>query len=260
MPMIYGATCDLEKVVSRHLFVICSNNSGSTFLKKALATSRRTWNLAREGQRTFGFAGPSSFEEGLHRHWATDAESISIFAKGEFDWTTTRRARYFQAYSASSRAPVFVEKSPPFLLLVDQLVEHFRERRFLFVVRNPYAMVEGLIRKSGPLSLQAAAHHAINCLRYQRRNIEDWGDRSVFFSYETMCDEPERVAQLIHGLVPELSDLTLRQRLEAWEYDEELRNMNDQQIARLSKDALAEINEVFSRDRELLDSFQYPRM
>ena len=106
-------------------------------------------------------------------------------------------------------------------------------------------MVEGMIRKSGPLSLQAAAHHAINCLRYQRRNIEDWGDRSVFFSYETMCAEPERVEQLIHGLVPELSDLTLRQRLEAWEYHKELRNMNDQQIARLSKDAL---------------SFQYPRM
>jgi len=258
--MIYGATCDLEKVVSRHLFVICPNNSGSAFLKKALATSRRTWNLAREGQHTFGFAGPSSFEEGLHRHWATDAESISVFTKGEFDWATTRRAWYFQAYSASSRAPIFVEKSPPFLLLVDQLVEHFKEARFLFVVRNPYAMVEGMIRKSGPLSLQAAAQHAINCLRYQRRNIEAWGDRGVFFSYETMCAEPERVEQLIHGLVPELSDLTLRQRLAVWEYDEELRNMNDQQIARLSKDALAEINEVFSRDRELLDYFQYPLM
>lgn len=259
MPVAYGASHDLEKVVTKHLFVICPNNSGSTFIKKALATSRRTWNLVREGQHTFGFAGPSSFEEGLHRHWACDVESLSVFTRpGAFDWVTTRRAWYFQAYSASSRAPVFVEKSPPFLLLVDQLVEHFREARFLFVVRNPYAMVEGMIRKSGPLSLHAAAQHAINCLRYQKQNIETWGDRGIFFSYETMCEQPERVEQLIRGLVPELTDLTLRQRLEVWEYDEELRNMNEQQIARLSPDALAEINTVFSQHREFLDYFQYP--
>ena len=53
-----GALHDLERVVDTHLFVICPNNSGSTFLQKALATSRRTWNLPDEGRKALGYAGP----------------------------------------------------------------------------------------------------------------------------------------------------------------------------------------------------------
>ena len=264
MNLHYGAACGLENLVDTHLFVICPNNCGSTFLKKALATSPQTWNLMREGQHTFGFAGPSSIDKGLHRHWACSEESIAVFTdRGAYDWELTRRAWYFQAYSSSPNATVFVEKSPPFLLLVDQLVENFRQARFLFITRDPYAMVEGMLRKGNrrmpPGSrFQVAATHVMNCLRYQKRNIETWGDRSVFFSYETMCDRPEYAEQLIRGLVPDLSDVRLRQRLEVWEYDEELRNMNEQQIARLGQDDLRQINEVFSLHEDLLDFFHYP--
>ena len=53
-----GAFHDLERVVDTHLFVICANNSGSTFLQKALATSRRTWNLPWEGRKAGGYVGP----------------------------------------------------------------------------------------------------------------------------------------------------------------------------------------------------------
>ena len=54
---------DLERVVATYLFVICSNNSGSTFLQKALATSRRTWNLPSEGRKALGYARPRSIND-----------------------------------------------------------------------------------------------------------------------------------------------------------------------------------------------------
>ena len=44
----FGAGCDLESRITTNLFIICANNSGSTFLKNALATSRRTWNLVEK--------------------------------------------------------------------------------------------------------------------------------------------------------------------------------------------------------------------
>jgi hypothetical protein len=264
MPLNYGASHNLEKLVQTHLFVICPNNSGSTFLKKALATSRHTWNLAREGQHTFGYAGPSSIDNRLHRHWACNDESIEVFRNpSTYDWELTRRAWYFQAYSLSDCASIFVEKSPPFVLIVDELARNFSDARFIFMVRDPYAMVEGLLRKgnrrlpAGP-RLQIAATHVMNCLSYQRRNIEVWSSRGTFFTYETMCEEPARAERLIKNLAPALTDLTLRQRIQVWEYNEELRNMNEQQIARLGKDDVNRINEVFSLHRDLFDYFHYP--
>ena len=42
--------------------------------------------------------------------------------------------------------PGVLHQVPPFLLLVDQLERHFRNAKFLFTVRNPYAVCEGICR------------------------------------------------------------------------------------------------------------------
>src|SRR5882672_5573280 len=113
--MHYGSAHDLEALVTTHLFVICPNNSGSTFLKNALATCRRTWNLVREGQHTFGFAGPSSMGERAHKRWASEQHWIDRFTNPDnYNWPASRRAWYFQAFGTDPLASVFVEKSPPF--------------------------------------------------------------------------------------------------------------------------------------------------
>src|SRR5215207_8650926 len=113
MTLYYGATRDLEKLISTHLFIICANNSGTTFLRNALATSSKTWNLLREGQHTFGFAGPSSIGLKAHKRWASEPYWIDIFTAPEnYDWAAIKRAWYFQAFSQNANAPLFVEKSP----------------------------------------------------------------------------------------------------------------------------------------------------
>ena len=56
--VLLGVLHDLERVVATCLFVICPNDSGSTFLQKALATSRRTWNLPSEGRKALGYPRP----------------------------------------------------------------------------------------------------------------------------------------------------------------------------------------------------------
>ena len=73
-----------------------------------------------------------------------------------------------------------------------------------------------------------------------------------------MCDDPAGVEEKIRGLVPELDDLRLRQRLLVkGRYHEMLTNMNDRQIARLDAARIATFNRVFRKHRDLLDHFGY---
>ena len=276
----FGAFHDLERVVATHLFMICANNSGSTFLRKALATSRRTWSLPWEGRWAGGYVGPlPTNEPGLAdsgRIWAARKRWLDIIEDpAKHDWPRTRKAWYFQAHARDPAASVFVEKTTEHLPVVDALARHFRNARFLFMVRNPYAVCEGICRvlrnrhalgRSAPPEAASegvrleilAARHVATCLEYQRRNVEAFGERGRLLTYEEMCAEPERTARTIRELAPTLDDLNLRQRLPIHgRYHEILTDMNARQIARLAPGRIAAINRVFRRHRAALDYFGY---
>ena len=170
---------------------------------------------------------------------------------------------------------MFVTKSPPHVLCVEQLDRHFHNARFLFMVRNPYAVSEGICRyyrKSFPPCYRrqfeargkclptAAATHAVNCLVWQRRNVEAWGGQGAFFTYERMCAEPEAVAEEIRALAPQLADLNLRRRVKVKSYDETLTDMNARHFARTEADDLAAFNRVFEAHEAALRHFGYEVM
>ena len=263
----FAALQDIGSVVGTHLFGIAPNNSGSTFLMQALATCRQTWNLPLEGQFAFGFIGPNTYDHGRllwsHRPWRD-----RLADPAAYDWPRNRAAWYFQAFARDLHASVFFTKAPPFLHHVGALRRHFRNAKFLFLVRNPYAVCAGIwrYRTGQPIPpgrdyFEAAAEHVVNCLASQRDNLETHGSRGVFFTYEAMCDEPERVERQIRALVPELDDLKLKQRLAVKGlYDEMLTNMNARQIARLTPEQIATVNRVFRRRRDVLRSFGYEVM
>ena len=276
MALALGCRHDVESRVGTHLFGISANNSGSTFLQAALATSRATWNLDREGQMMLGYVGPNIlWPDPATRLWASEQRWIDLVTDpGSYDWPRTRKAWYFQAFARDSGACVFYTKTPAHLLVVDELARHFHNAKFLFMVRNPYAVCEGICRfhrrgrahgrpsPSPPENLpEAAARHAVTCMAWQRRNLEAHGHRGVFFTYEAMCAEPERVARDIRALVPELDDLDLRRRLRVkGRYHEMLTDMNARQIARLGAEDLAAFNRVFRRHEDVLAHFGYAVM
>jgi len=265
MTLYHGATHNLEDLINTHLFIICPNNSGSTFLKEALSTCMQTWNLMKEGQHTHGFAGPSTRKTRSPLLWAADPESIATFTDSNlYNWPTTRLSWYFQAYSYNPKASIFATKSPPFLLNVEQLQKHFNNAKFLLMVRNPYAVIEGIIRRRRKIKYQdidlihIAATHIMTCFKFQQKNIEGYPLCSTFFTYEEMCEEPNKVEQKVKMLAPELNDLILDQRLAVKGlYNEKLRNMNTQQISRLNSEQIKQINQVFQPYSELIEYFGY---
>ena len=287
MNYVPGAGRDLERLIRTHLFVVCPNNSGSSFLSAALGKCQATWRLPHEGQFIRGFVGPvtTSAYGGSGRHapdspillWASERKWRDLFAEpNNYDWARSRKAWYFHARAHRADASVFVTKSPPHVLHVGQLAKAFRNAKFLFMVRDPYAVCEGICRRYRSKQLAsilhrqftepgrsvetAAAVHVANCLAQQRRNVEMYAERGVFFTYEDMCDEPAAVARKIQSLVPELDDLKLRQRIAVKNYDEALTNMNECQIARLGTEEIATLNRVFRQHRDALAYFGYDLM
>ncbi len=274
----------LKRQVATHLFVICPNNSGSTLLKEALAASRRTWNLMREGHAMPGFVGPSTVwtpapgTPPARWIWASRQGWIDeLSSPGAFDWPRTRVAWYAYAYAHDPAATVFVAKAPTFLLCVDELRRHFPDVRFLFVVRNPYAACEGICRRyrlsfpsarwedgrrvQGGLRLErVAATHIANCLRWQRRNVEGHGDRGVLATYEYICTDPGGAEESVRALVPALDDLDLFARRRVKEYDSPPMDMNAGQIERLDSAQIAAFNQVFRTRRSDLAYFGYDLM
>ena len=275
--MVYGAVHDLERTIRTHLFVVCPGHSGSTFLRKALATSRAVWSLPGEADGMPGCMWPAPLKSpGMPRaskFWAASQAGIDrLTDPGGYDWPRNRKAWYFMARARDSKAPVFVAQAARALFQVEMLVSSLRNARFLFMVRNPYAAGEGICRiyreKNGadpaPTVWQGrrleewAATQLVNCLVRQRRNVEVHGKRGAFFTYEAMCAEPERVGREIRALVPALDDLNLRRRLPVkGRYDEMLTDMNARQIGRLTAGQVAAFNRVFGEHRDLFDHFGY---
>lgn len=265
MSICLGALHDLERLVHTHLFVIAPNNSGSTFLRNAIATSAAAWQLPREGQHCLGFHGPSTQATGALLIWASRPEWIRLFSdRSAYNWPANRRAWYFQAFSRSPEASVLVVGSPPFLLNVAALDRNFTGARFLFMVRNPYAVVEGICRRRSNVArdvdlLSAAARHVLTCMRRQRENIETWRESGIFFTYEEMCADPYATAGAIRALVPALTDLNLDQPVPVkGMYNSAATDMNQEQIKRLPPDQIARLSEIFAHDREVLEHFGYP--
>jgi hypothetical protein len=268
MKHYFGAQYNLKQLIDNHLFIICPNNSGSTFLKNVLATSQQTWNLDKEGQHSVGFAGPNtrSLKAGLV--WSTRPEWVQkLTDKDAYDWPKITKAWYFCSFGLNPNATVFITKSPPFLLSIEKLHQNFKQAKFIFMVRNPYAVIEGICRNRGGRDLDSqleselraiASQQIVNCLAWQKQNLQNYGQDNLFFTYEQMCDQPQQTEQKIKHWLPILSDLTLQQTISVkGQYDEPLRNMNAQQIQRLTQKDIKIINQVLRPHQDLLAEFGY---
>ncbi len=215
-----------------------------------------------------GYTGPDTIRHNIALTWAATTANVNIIRNRDlYNWSKTKKAWYFQASATHKDACLFVEKSPPFLLIIDQLLEHFQNANFIFLVRNPYPVVEGICRRISTRStsrkdaLLLSANHITQCLRVQKSNIESFGHSGVFISYEELCASPKQTETRITDLVPELIDLKLTRRIAVkGMYNERPRDMNSDQIERLSDSDVKTINTVFEPHTDLLHYFNYNLM
>ena len=262
----FGAKYDLEKLVKTHLFLLCPNNSGSTYVGNAIGQSSNVWSLPTEGQHVMGFAGPKTRGSPYPLVWGAKEEWRRNFTKpGAYNWAQIQKSWYFQARAETESANVFFTKAPPFLMIADQLNRTFENARFIFMVRDPYAVAESICpkrRRAGWGEVddapELAANHILECFRFQKTNMERLGSRGVYFTYEDLCAAPLEAVKKVRELVPSLEDLRFGQKLQVkGNYDEPLRDMNEDQIMRLDKETFERLNVVFDEHQDVLKHFGY---
>ena len=237
------------------VFVIGCYNSGTTLLHDLIARSRGCASLPAEG--VFGTDQLIAPEElGWPRLWWKVQDKMLEFGEGgakdaeilKRDWCLW----------LDTKRPVFLEKSVSNVLRVTWLDKNFPGAHFVEIIRNGYAVAEGIRRRAGrgqyPLPsglssypIEWCAQQWVSTLEAARAQLSEVdGSRVLTIRYEDLCKDPYQVLPKAERLTG-LHDLT--------EYPlDHVRNRNEQAISQLSTEDVRTINDVAG---ETLTTYRY---
>lgn len=231
----------------KYLFILSPPYCGSTLLHGILSSSQavspNNTQGTREGQ---GLPGVKEIMFDHDRRWD---ETL------EFDWDFIKK-QWSKFWDLNK--PILLEKSPPNLIRTEAISKCFKPSFFILVHRDPYAHVESLMRREKWPAEKAAAF-AIKCLKYQRDNMEKL-DNTMVLSYEELTNDTAGTLDRLKVFMPELSDIRIEKEYDVHNFRNQklqITNLNDEKRALLSPETLKAINQVFTRDEQLLTVFGY---
>lgn len=242
-------------------FILGCYNSGTELLMTLLGEHPAIASLPVEGQfLTDQF--PKDYDLGLPRMWVLREDLFRM--TGDETGPDARRIRKEWLMRLDRTKPVFVEKSPPNTPRARWLQKQFENSHFIALVRNGYAVAEGIRRKAEP-------HHMKNgwpidlCARQWARTyevlLEDEPalERVLWVRYEDLVERPrDEFARILGflGLPEPEAWLDVDRTRTVHEREEPLRNFNTDSISRLSR---ADIDVISSVAGPMLEHFGYER-
>lgn len=242
-----------------HLFLLSPPLCGSTVIAQLIRTSPNVTGFPGVGEGQFLPEAKGILY--VDQRWNPHLQ---------IDWKNLRKI-FFSYWSPLK--PIRFEKSPPHIVRALELERTFTNAFFLITLRNPYAQVEGLLRRkwpfnefgpqstpSPPPSAKSAAEFWVRSARFQKNNLDQL-QKTCFFSYEELTEKTEETIQKIFRFLPDIGSVDIRAEFTAHNITKKpikgLRNLNEQKINKLSLMQIREINEVLFQHRDILDFFQY---
>jgi hypothetical protein len=227
------------------LFVVGCNNSGTTLLVEILQSHGLIRSLPKEGQR-LTTAIPNSAPVGVGRVFT---QRLDLFRLTETDdGQCVPRLRYDWAYYSDRRPGIRLEKSPPNTLRSRWLQRHFTPAKFLVLVRNPYAVCEGVARRRGHSIEDAARHWRLvhEILDEDMPHLQE----CLTVRYEDFCEAPRqqftRIQSFLGVDVP-FDPMLFTTEFKAHNMDgapQQLQNFNERSISNLSAGDIQTITRV----------------
>ena len=216
----------------RWLFIVGCYNSGTTLLHRMIGMHPDVGTLPGEGQ-FFTDVLPLPRDHGLPRLWALHPEMFRLTEDSQ-GVDSTRLKRQWGARFNHANRPVLAEKSPTNAARTLWLQRHFDGAHFIGLVRNGYAVAEGIRRREGH-DIKTAARQWRVCNEIM---LEDFRKlyRARVVRYEELAVDPDaQLAAILQfaGLSPEIpstGDLSLR----IHDRFSTIHDMNDSSIAALS--------------------------
>ena len=232
------------------VFIVGCYNSGTTLLSQLLATHSAISRLDEGVFKTSQLATPE--ELGCPRLWCQVVDQVRLKA-GDRSVNAEKLKKDWLLFFDRKKT-VFLEKSIVNSARMTWLQENFDNSYFLFIVRNGYAVSEGIRRQTskafrGQTSKGLWYEHIRSRFNYSypiELCAEQWVTNNTiiendakgirFFKkifYEDFCEHPKKTISDIYaflGLNDESSVLLEAQRWKIHEYDSEIRNMNDKKF------------------------------
>lgn len=238
------------------LFIVTPPYSGSTALAQTLNSCKRSCFLQRRAEGQWLVPGMCD----RSRAWKP---------KAYMNWDSIQavwRERYKLISETVHDREIVIEKSPPNLLRMDQLVNAFPNNTVFAFNRNPFANCASILyRRHDPQKKTEAQR-----IEVLKQLASDWLFRSIwvkrwidemnllYFSYEQFCSEPAFWISKLVDRLPVLESVDLEKNIKVKDYREaKLENHNKRQIDKLSQNEVAAISTVLAAQEELVNFFGY---
>lgn len=245
----------------RWVFLVGCYNSGTTLLAEVLGQHPEISALPTEGHFiTDQFI--KDFDIGLPRMWVDREDIFRLDENSEGPDPVRLKKEWGMRLDLSKK--VLLEKSPPNSAKTRWLQKHFEDAHFIGIVRNPYAVAEGITRKADPKHLIDSWPIEKSAWQWARSNevlLDDAEhlDRFIWVSYEDLAADTAgtlgKITEFI-GVEP-FSGLDEGRSWSIHERDEQIRDMNDESIRKLSREQIDAINDVAG---DMIDRLGYQRL
>ena len=172
-----------------------------------------------------------------------------------YDWSKIKSV--WMKYWDQSK-PVLMDKTTTNIMRFDEIKKQFDNTYAVCLVRNPYAVIEGIMRRNSK-SIEFAVEFCIKTLQYQKYNIEN-NKNLAWITYSELCDNHNLIKKKIKSILPEIDDLDFNKFFSAHNFKNKslrITNLNEEKISKLKKEDILKINKYFSKEKELLSFFDF---
>lgn len=221
----------------RWVFVVGCYNSGTELLVKLLDSHPDVSALPEEGQfLTDQFA--ADYELGVPRMWSMREDLFRLTERDPGPDVPRLKREWLMRLDRSRR--VFLEKSPPNAARTRWLQQHFENAHFIAIVRNGYAVAEGIRRKAEPYHLREG-WPIDACARQWSRSYEvlladaPHLKKLLWVKYEDLATSPDaELARILDFLGLPPAPVAQGQTWAVHEKNEPIRDMNAESIRALT--------------------------
>lgn len=227
---------------TRWCFIVGCNNSGTTLLQRLLEASGDVSTLPYEGQMYTRVLRRAK-KKGYERVWTEYMEELVVDRNADkqcaarlyYDWMTDLQ------YPLKS---MIVEKTPANALRMGWLETVFPNSYFIGLVRNGYAVSEGIMRKGNKSAERAARHwETVNKIMIDE---SDKVKRFMLMKYEDIVNDPKAMANKLskylsldkNRMLSAVNKNFMREGEWGVSSAKPMENMNEKSIKRLGRDEI----------------------
>lgn len=240
------------------IFIVACNNSGTSLLQSILQNTDQVSTMEHEGQRYTKMLNRAT-KRGYERVWSEYLKELRMTSNDSLENLPRLIHDWMRELNNPLRNKI-IEKTTANSVRMLWLQAAFPNSRFIGLVRNGYAVVEG-IRRKGEKSIERGAKHwnIVNKIMLEdSKKINHY----MPIKYEDLVDKSENTINQL----AEFIGIDKNKLIEAMEYSygfstilgegkQKVNNLNQKSIARLSEEDKLVISNTAS---EMLEYYDYP--